>query len=351
MAVAFVKKNSGQSGAASTTLTATLASAPAAGDLLVFVMAGDKNTGALTLSGFTQQFELLSTSVSLYMYYKISDGSETSISPTWATSSVQGNAYWYGVYTDAAVSGNTWQVSATASNITNETTVSSASTGTTGAITATGLALAVAAIDNAQNAPDGSTGFSNGYTARHLTLVGAGARGGIYLAEKAVTGGTTTDSTFSYTPGTLDQLSGAVAVFTKVSADIATTGLLTAGGSLTATTGHDITPHGVAATGVHLGGVYTKESTPLGVAATGVHLSATVGHTAIVYGRIDMGVALRGQIPVSANDKIVYGRIDTGVALRATVGHFTQPEVPVNRTYRPTGSDRTYRVPPKEDPE
>src|SRR5882672_6092127 len=48
---ALVKSASANSIASSTTISVSLASAPISGNLLVFAMAGDKNTGALTLAG------------------------------------------------------------------------------------------------------------------------------------------------------------------------------------------------------------------------------------------------------------------------------------------------------------
>ncbi len=222
MSVAFVKKISGQSGASSTTITLTLASAPAAGNFLLFAMAGDKNTGALTLSGFTQIYTLNSTSVSLYLWYRISDGTETSISPSWATSSVTGNVAWYGEFADAAVSGSSWQISGQASHNTDETNVTSWSTGTTGTISLAGLSVGVITMDSADSVVDGTTAWTNSYASLFTTLASAGARGGLHMSSLSVSAGGTTETTFSYTASTSprDQLSGAVAVLTKVVTDV-----------------------------------------------------------------------------------------------------------------------------------
>lgn len=345
MAVAFVKKNSGQSGGSSTTLTATLASAPASGNLLVFAMGGDKNTGALTLAGFTQAYELLSTSVSLYLYYKVSNGTETAISPTWATTSTFGNTYWYGEYQDAAVSGSTWLVSGQASNITNESTVSSVSTGTTGTLTDDGLAIAAAAIDNAQNAPDGTTAFSNSFTARHLTLVGAGARGGIYLAEKTVTAGTTTNSTFSYTPGTTDQMSGAIVVFAKVSEDFDTEGRLRGAASLYAETGYESSADAHLTGGGRLAAEYVKHVTPGGFLAGGGFLAAAVGHSVDIEGRLTAAPTARAVLSAGPNDVALAARLTAGLGLRAAIGQHFPSAVPAGRTHRITVPSRVYTIP------
>ena len=136
----FVQQALGQSSAASTTLSAVFGVAPTAGNLLVFEMAGDKNTGALTLAGWTVVYELLSTSVSLYLDWKVSDGTETTVSPSWATSSAAGNMAWVGEYSDIAA--GTWTLLASASNITNEISTTTWATGTTAATGRTATAMA-----------------------------------------------------------------------------------------------------------------------------------------------------------------------------------------------------------------
>ena len=59
MAVAYVQSASGMSGASSVSMNVALPAAPTAGNLLVFTMGGDKDTGALTLTGFTELYSLL----------------------------------------------------------------------------------------------------------------------------------------------------------------------------------------------------------------------------------------------------------------------------------------------------
>lgn len=210
------------SAAASTTITCMLPGAPVAGNMLVLCMSGDKNTGALTLAGFTQLFEDLSTSVSLYYYYKVSDGTETSISPTWTTSSSAGNTAVYMELEDTAVAGSTWQISGSAHSPTNEVTTNSQSTGITPSVTVAGLSIAMASIDSSQSitAPIASNlSWSNSYTVVASDTTASG-HAGTYTSEVAVSSGTTV-STFTYT-GTADQVSGAVAVFSKVSGVLGT---------------------------------------------------------------------------------------------------------------------------------
>jgi hypothetical protein len=213
MAVAHVKSVAALSAANATTVACNLGSAPTAGNLLVFLMAGDKNTGALTLAGFTQEFQLLSASVSLYYYWKVSDGTEQTINPSWPTVAVAGNDAWYGEYADAAVPGSTWQISGSASHITDELTSLAWSVGTTGTLSASGRAIAVDCTDSAGSVS--TVAWSNSYTVRHSSTA-TGSQAGKYVSEAAVVGGATTTTTFTST-GTADQHSGAVAVFTKVS--------------------------------------------------------------------------------------------------------------------------------------
>lgn len=217
MAVAFKQQGIASSLAASTTVAVSLGVAPTTGNLLIFCMGGDKNTGALTLTGFTKLYELLSTSVSLYYYYKVSDGTETTINPTWASSSAAGNMCWYAEYEDTAVSGSNWQVSASASHITDEVITASWATGTTGASSADGLGVACATIDSSQSWVSATT-WTNSYTSRY-DGTGGGGRGGVFLSEHAELSGATASSTFGYT-GTSDQVSAAIAVWTKLSSGV-----------------------------------------------------------------------------------------------------------------------------------
>lgn len=214
MAVAFVKGIAASSGSGTTTLSATLASAPAAGSLLILAMGGDKDTGTLTLSGFNELYTIRSTSTTLYYWYKVSAGNETTINPSWSLSSSVGNMAYYAEYDDPLVSGSTWQISAQQSNPSDEVAGFSWSTGTTGTISAAGLGVAAMSVDSSQNVTS-VTSWSNGYTARYTGTGGAG-RGAIFTAEKSEAAGGTTSTTFTFS-GTTDQVNGAIAVWTKMS--------------------------------------------------------------------------------------------------------------------------------------
>lgn len=280
MAVTLVKETTTTSGSSSTTLTCTLASAPTAGNLLVLAMAGDKNTGALTLAGFTQLYSLLSTSVSLYYWYKVSAGTETSISPSWATTSTAGNTAWYAEYEDTAVTGSTWSVEGQASNITNEATTLSRSTGTTAATTLDGIGIAVAAVDSVTNVTTVSA-WGNSYAVRYSSS-GTFSRGGVFVATKTEVATTAATSTFSYT-GTADQVSTAIAVFAKVASGISApateaSGVGLANDAVVTITGGSLSVPATEATGtgVSAAPVIDIAPGPTEAVATGVANNATV---------------------------------------------------------------------------
>jgi hypothetical protein len=196
---------------ASTTLTVTMPSTPTSGNLLVFCMAGDKNNGALTLAGWTITHSLTSTSVSLYQAYKVSDGTEATVVPTWATSSTSGNTAWVGEY--AQTGSGSWELKGSASNITTEATEASKSTGTTGTISnPPGIAVACAGQDSEPTAP--TVTWTNSFIYKYYAK-GAGGRGTLGVAERPVTSATTYETTFSYTGGA-DQTSAAMLVLGRV---------------------------------------------------------------------------------------------------------------------------------------
>jgi hypothetical protein len=181
-------------------------------------MGGDKNCGALTSvpSGFTAEYALTSTSVSLYFIWGVSAG-ETSYAVSWTTTSSSGNYLWAGEYSEAG--SGAWQMLAKASNITNETSVQSTASGTTSAVARDGIGIAAFAVDSGGNigATDTVT-WSNSFTTRDVNpaVLGSGQGAGwVIVAEKAITSGSTASTTMTYTAGAVDQWSGAVAVFAR----------------------------------------------------------------------------------------------------------------------------------------
>jgi len=205
----FVQEATGSSGGASTTIAATFGGAPTAGNLLVFAMAGDKNTGALTLAGWTIETDLLSGSVSLYVAWKVSDGTETTINASWATASAAGNTCWVGEYSQPGA--DPWALLGAATNITDETTVTTKTTGTTASVAADAIAIALAGVDSSTSV--GSVdAWGNSYTTRY-SATGFSGRGAVFVAELPTVAGTQS-STFNFT-GTADQTSARIGIWAR----------------------------------------------------------------------------------------------------------------------------------------
>lgn len=212
----------------SAAISATLPSAAIAGNLLVFCIAGDKNTGALTLSGWnvsnTAALALNSSSVSLYIAWKVAAGGETTVSGSTGTAPVSGNS-WYLMEISQAGSGS-WAVQARAENNSDGTTaVSTLRIPATGNTTPTapfeGLAVAAAAVDSMSSftmsgSPTWTTaGFTHQFTGDLSGPTGSGGGlAGIFVGTGAVAAGGATFVTFDPTTGAgSDQISGGILVF------------------------------------------------------------------------------------------------------------------------------------------
>jgi len=204
----FVQEASITTGASTSSGTANFGVATTAGNLLVAFIAGDKDTGSLTATGWTVEQSMPSTSVSLYQCWKISTG-ESSASFSWANSSLSGSTIWCGEYVDVGVVN--WTMLGKGSNITSEANVSSWSTGSTTATLSAGLAIAGVAIDSRAQAA-GTLSWTNDYTSRFGTAGGA-SEAYVFVAEKVVAPSEMAETTFSYSAGGTDQLSGCIAAF------------------------------------------------------------------------------------------------------------------------------------------
>lgn len=270
-----------------TAITATFGAAPTSGNLLVLVLGGDKNTGALTLAGWTQVHVLTSASVSLYVAWKVSDGSETSVTATTAVSAPNGSTVWVGEYTAAAVPTGTWTILGSASGITNELTTLTQASGTTGAVAQTGLGIACLAIDSSTNMT--TAAWSNSYASRY-TATGFSSSSAVAVAEGTVTSGATTSSTVTIT-GTADQVSAAVTVFAKVASGIALVGSASGTTVLTAAASVDRPVAGSAAVA----------TTATGAAVEDAQLAATSALTIALTGAAVGAVALAGSADVTTS--------------------------------------------------
>jgi hypothetical protein len=216
MAVAVKQQTNATSASGATSVAFTLPGAPTSGNLLVFAIAADKNSGTIQTwadaNGWTVRVDIGGTQVSVYVCEKVSAGTETSITPAHSLAATAGASGWYAELEDTAVSGSSWSVLASSVPSYSDTATNSRSTGTTGSAASAGLALAVAGIDSQSNAL--ATGsWSNSYTSVYAYTVSSG-RAGVHVASKTIASGTT-ESTWSYT-GTADQVYAAVIVWNKV---------------------------------------------------------------------------------------------------------------------------------------
>lgn len=195
-----------------------------AGNLIAFAFGGDKAMGALTMTSagtWTKPIELGTGDSTLYLAYLVAAGGEQTITATLAVPAAGGRA-WAGEYT---ATGGAWTVAAQATNpsTTGGPTATSWATGTTGAATGDGLAIALWGIDTAENV--GTPAYSDSFTERFAEPGEAvTSRGGLWVAERSVLSGATVTSTLTRS-GTVqaDQMSGAVVVFARAAPNRALT--------------------------------------------------------------------------------------------------------------------------------
>lgn len=206
-----LQEASGASSASSTSVVATLPGAATAGNFLVVGYGMDKAIGTPTPpSGWTPLFSNSSASVSMWVGYKVAAGGETAATFARGNASASGDS-WYIAEMSQGGTG-AWSILDSASNFTTEATVTSTASGTTGALTQDGTALAFFAIDSGSSSST-SQSFSGGYTARS-TWANSGA-GGMAVGMLAVSTGATPTTTHTHAP-TADQVSGAIVAFARI---------------------------------------------------------------------------------------------------------------------------------------
>lgn len=213
-------------------LATTLSSAAVAGELIVYCRGHDKVGGTLTMTDnigtngganpWTVEVSLSSTSVSLYIAWKVAVGGETTITGTTGTNGVSGDVGCALVLSQTGSAA--WGLCAKATNPTAETTTTSVATGTTGAATFDGLAIAAATVDsegNINGTGNGTVSWSNSYQQFYNQgAVGDGGGAGLWVAIKDVDQGATTTSTMTAGTGSAaDQMSGAVVVLGRQGVD------------------------------------------------------------------------------------------------------------------------------------
>jgi hypothetical protein len=227
MSQTLVRQATGTSAAASTSVTATLAVAATAGNIIHAIFGGDKNSGTITPPSGTWNVVVnsLSASVSFWWGWKEAVGGETAITVSHATASAAGDTLWVGEYSDTNT-GGTWTILGSASDLTTEATRTVTPSGTTAATTGVGTALAAFAIDSGQSATATPT-YSNTYTS--VKAYAASGRGDVAVAVLAnLASGSAATTTQTHTP-TADQTSGAIVVFAKVGGAATQTVTLTSG--------------------------------------------------------------------------------------------------------------------------
>lgn len=194
------------------TVLATTISAPAVGSLIVTAIALDKNSSTITLpTGFIPILTAyIQTDVSVWIAYRISDGTETSVSWSWVTSQLA--SAWAGVWT-GRIRGPFMQACA---NTSGTTAVTSLLVGTLAQGWGnSGLAIAAFASDSGDNT-DLTRAYTNNFTELAFSMFtgAAPANPGLMIATKISLTPEALSTTFS-TTDTGDQLAAFLAVFTE----------------------------------------------------------------------------------------------------------------------------------------
>jgi len=209
--MSLIQQNFNNSPTDVATVTATFAALPAAaGNIIVAVLSVDKE--ALTVGaivGFSAPVVIKSgNSVTLAYCYKVSDGTENSFTQSWVYDSVgRYGVLWVGEI-DSAVGGIPDVV---AQNDSAGLSVTSLSTGLTTAVTGSGFALGLWAIDTHSNTNAGRN-YSNGFSEIFFNdFVDPYNVCGLIVASNEILTGTV-ESTFS-TTDTGDQIAAAMLVF------------------------------------------------------------------------------------------------------------------------------------------
>jgi hypothetical protein len=299
----------GFAGAGVTTVSADFTDGPTggigvalAGSAIVFVVAGDKNSGTFTppSAAPTVPVDLRTADVSLMMAWGTAAGGESVVSGT-IGANVAGSQVWLIELTDTVNTG-AWSVAASATNNSDGSTVTVWSTGTTGAATRAGMAIAAVGSDSVNTA--GTPTWSNSFTAERITASGGG-QAGLWGSSKAISAGATAETTLTRTGGTADQHSGAILVMGRA-ATISGTADAPLGG-LTAT-----------ATGVHT--VPATTAAPLG-ALTAAASGTVTPNTNVAVPLGALTAAASGTIERSASAVAPLG----GLAAAAAGGVFAAP--------------------------
>lgn len=181
--------------ASTTSKSVTLDATATNGNILIALCSFDKDAGTVTApSGFSTAVVVKADiSVTLALCYKVSDGTEDTITYTHTTS--RSGCMWVGEY--SGLSGSTPNV-AIITNDNGTSEISTISTGTTGATTQNNtLAIVAMGSDTATKTDDGAA-WTNSF-AQQAYLGSSSAYPGFSVATKSLTSTGTVESTFSTT--------------------------------------------------------------------------------------------------------------------------------------------------------
>ena len=205
-----------------TSLSTTI-TAPASGSLIVTALAVDKSSGTISAvpTGFTAVgTAYVSSSVSGWMAYKVSDGTETSVQWSWTTS--QKASAWVGVWTGVDTSGDPKDQSA--QNDSGATAVTSLASGTTGTTTQDNeLAIATFMADTYDSVNTGRS-YSDSFTELDFSVSATDpslSNPGLFIATKDLSATGTQSTTYSCSD-TGDQMCAYIATFLVTSPQTAT---------------------------------------------------------------------------------------------------------------------------------
>lgn len=213
MAVSIRQQSAVDLGINATSNPVALPSAPISGNLLVYLVAVDKEAGTFTAgAGFTLRSSTQNASVSIAISTKISDGSETGeIAPvSWATGRLS-----KAVLLELQSSSGDVEYDNQINNITTSS-VTTLGTGTVTAGANAAFAITLMGKDSAKAAvgdPAPTATWSNGFTTFAEDWNSTDGHTGFSAASSVISSGSVS-STFSH-DGSADQLACAIVTFTE----------------------------------------------------------------------------------------------------------------------------------------
>lgn len=214
MVVALVQDETGFMPGGNLTGDVDLVNVATLNNLLLYVIAGDKDVGTADIDGnpgaFQLPINLRASDVSLVFGVKVSDGTEQTIDCEITSGNGGGSNLWCGEFGDDASTG-IWRQLGIATNNSDGSNQTVWSSGTTGAATGDALAIATFTVDSVNTVPTPT--YTNGFTAL-ITPVSGGNEAAMWLAYAYISAGQTAETELDRGVGaTPDQMSGAMYLF------------------------------------------------------------------------------------------------------------------------------------------